>query len=106
MTKSRRSVMAVYKNAEIRRAGEVIRGDVEVDAFVPVTGSSAGKIQWSGVLRPPNNTGLARREIYTLVLPGNVAAKIQITDEANPVDGSVPFKGIGAPPVSDPNCTK
>jgi hypothetical protein len=98
---ARRSVMALFKNTEIRRAGEVIRGDVEVDVSVPITGPSAGQIEWSGVLRPPNNTGLARGETYMLVLPGYVPAKIQITDEANAVDGSVPFKGR-EPLISEP----
>lgn len=91
--------MAVYKNAEIRRSGHVIRVNVEVDGFVPVTGPSAGKVEWGGVLRPPNNIGLALDESYTLVLPEFSPTKIQITSEANPVDGSVTFKGIGEVPV-------
>lgn len=92
--------MAVFKNAEIRHGGNVIRANVEVDGFVPVTGPSAGKFQWSGVLRPPNNTGLIKGETYTLILPGYSPTKIEVTDEANPVDGSVPFTGIGDMPKS------
>lgn len=90
--------MAVLKNAEIRHGGNAIRANVEVDGFVPVTGPSAGKFLWSGTLRPPNNTGLIKGETYTLVLPGCPPARIEITEEANPVDGSVPFKGIGDMP--------
>ena len=87
--------MAQYKNAEIRRASYVIRANVEVDGFVPSTGPSAGNLEWSGVFRPPNNTGLALGETYTLVIPGFSPARIVITGEANPVDGSVTFKGVG-----------
>jgi hypothetical protein len=90
--------MAVFKNAEIRHGGNVIRVNVEVDGFVPITGPAAGKYQWSGVLRPPNNTGLIRGETYTLILPDCSPARIEVTDEASPVDGSVPFKGIGDMP--------
>jgi hypothetical protein len=92
--------MAVFKNTEIRQGGNVIRANVEVDGFVPVTGPAAGRFQWSGVLKPPNNTGLVNGETYTLILPGYPAAKIEVTDEANPIDGSVPFKGIGDVPKS------
>jgi hypothetical protein len=95
--------MAVHKNAEIRHGGDVIRANVEVDAFVPITGELAGKVQWSGVLRPPNNTGLVKGETYILILPGYSPAKIEVTDEANPVDGSVPFKGVGDMPKSKPS---
>jgi hypothetical protein len=92
--------MMQYKNAEIRQAGRTIRANVEVDASVPVTGPSAGKVEWDGVLWPPNNTGLELFETYTLVLPGFSPAKIVITEEANPVDGSVRFKGVGGMPAS------
>jgi hypothetical protein len=87
--------MTVSKNAEIRQGGNVIRVNVEVDGFVAITGPSAGKYQWSGVLRPPNNIGLIRGETYTLILPDYSPARIEVTDEANPVDGSVPFRVIG-----------
>jgi hypothetical protein len=90
----------IYENAEIRRAGKVIRANVEVDSYVPITGPSAAKVVWSGVLRPPNNTGLLLGETYTLVLPDFGPAKIEITEEANPVDGSVSFRGIGELPAS------
>jgi len=92
--------VAQFKNAEIRQASNVIRANVEVDSFVPITGQSTGKDEWSGVLRPPNNTGLALGEAYTLLLPGFSPAKILITSEANPVDGSVTFKGVGELPVA------
>jgi hypothetical protein len=95
--------VAVYKNAEIRKAGDVIRANVEVDSFVPISGPSAGTVEWSGILRPPNNTGLIMDETYTLVLPGFSPAKITITGEANPVDGSVTFKGIDELRVSAPS---
>jgi hypothetical protein len=95
--------VAVFKNAEIRQAGNVIRANVEVDSFVPVSGPSAERFEWGGVLRPPNNTGLTRGETYTLVLPGHLPAKIRITDEANSVDGSVTFRGVGESPVSVPS---
>lgn len=91
--------MVEHKNAQIRQAGRTIRANVEVDGYVPVAGPSAGQIQWHGVLRPPNNTGLEVDETYTLVLPGFSPAKIVITEEANPVDGSVAFKGVGSTPV-------
>lgn len=90
--------MAVFDNAEIHQGRKVIRVNVDVDGFVPITGQSAGEYHWSGVLRPPNNTGLIRGETYTLVLPGYSPARIKVTDEANPVDGSVPFRGIGDMP--------
>lgn len=92
--------MVEHKNAQIRQAGRTIRANVEVHGYVPVMGPSAGEIQWSGVLRPPNNTGLEVDETYTLILPGFSSAKIVITEEANPVDGSVAFKGVGGIPVS------
>ena len=95
--------MAEYNNAEIKRAGQVIRANVHVDSYVPVNGPSAGEVQWSGVLRPPNNTGLELGETYTLVLPGLSPAKILITDEANPVDGSVTFQGVGQLPAAVPS---
>jgi hypothetical protein len=91
-----------FKNAEIRQAGSVIRANVEVESFVPITRPSAGKAEWSGILRPPNNTGLALREAYMLLLPGFSPAKIEITGEANPEDGSVTFKGVGELPVAVP----
>jgi len=87
--------MAVFKNAEIRQGDRVIRVNVEVDSSVPITGPSAGTVEWGGVLRPPNNTGLMFDESYVLILPGFAPAEIMITDEANPVDGSVTFKGLG-----------
>jgi hypothetical protein len=93
--------MAVFKNAEIRQGGNVIR--VNVDGFVPITGPSAGRYQWSGVLTPPNNTGLIRGETYTLILPDYSPARIEVTDEANPEDGSVPFRGIGDMPKRQPS---
>jgi len=92
--------MAVFKNAEIRHGGNVIRANVEVDGFVPITGPSAGTLQWSGTLRPPNNTGLIKGGTYTLILPGYSPTRIEVTDEANPIDGSVPFRGIGDMPTS------
>ena len=92
--------MAGFTNAEIRHGGNAIRANVEVDEFVPITGPSAGSVQWNGLLRPPNNTGLIKGEIYTLILPGYSPARIEITEEANPVDGSVAFKGIGDMPKS------
>lgn len=91
--------MSTHQNAEIRHSGRVIRANVEVEAAVPVNGPSAGTAQWGGILRPPNNTGLERGELYTLVLPGCSPARIVITDEANPADGSVPFRGVGAVPL-------
>lgn len=94
--------MAIYKDAEIRHGGIVIRVNVEVDGYVPVTGTAAGKFEWHGVLRPPNNTGLTPGEIYTLVLPGYLPAKIEICEEANPIDGSVSYKGVGEPPKNSP----
>ena len=92
--------MATFKNAEIRQAGHIVRANVEgeVDSFVPLTGPSV--TEWSGVLRPPNNTGLAVGETYFLQIPGHSPAKIEITGEANPVDGSVTFKGLGQLPAS------
>ena len=93
--------MTTLKNAEIKQGGNVIRVNVEVQTAVAITGPSAGKSEWSGVLNPPNNTGLTLGEIYTLVLPGLQSAKIEITDEANSIDGSVPFKGIGVLPLSN-----
>lgn len=87
--------MVTFKNAELRHAGNVIRTNVEVDSYVPLTGPLAREAQWTGVLRPPNNTGLALGETYTLVLPDHSPVKIEITGEANPEDGSVTFKGIG-----------
>jgi len=95
--------VAQFKNAEIRQAGNVIRANVEVDSSVPITGPEAGRVEWRGVLRPPNITGLALRETYTLVLPGFSPAKILITGEANPVDGSVTFEGVGEFPVAVPS---
>jgi len=95
--------MAVFRNAEIRQAGNVIRANVEVDSFVPSTGPSAGTVEWNGVIRPPNNTGLALGETYVLVLPGFSPAKIVITSEANSEDGTVTFKGVGESPVSVPS---
>jgi hypothetical protein len=95
--------VAQFKNAEIRQAGNVIRANVDVDSSVPITGPLAGKAEWRGVLRPPNNTGLALGEAYTLLLPGFSPAKIVITSEANPVDGSVTFKGVGELPVAVPS---
>jgi hypothetical protein len=94
--------MAIYENAEIRHGGIAIRVNVEVDAEVPITGSAAGNVEWHGVLRPPNNTGLNSRETYTLVLPGFLPAKIEIYEEASPIDGSVSYKGVGEPPQSAP----
>ena len=87
--------MAFFKNAELRHGRNVIRTHVNVDAFVPTTGPSAGRLQWSGVLMPPNNTGLIKDQTYVLIIPGHSSVKIQVTDEANSVDGSVPFVGIG-----------
>ena len=98
--------MRAFNNAEIRQAGNVIRANVEVEVdfgSVPISAPSAGNVEWSGVLRPPNNTGLALGETYTLVLPGFSPAKIAITGEANPVDSSVTFKGVGELPVSMPS---
>lgn len=92
--------MEHFKNAEIRQAGNVIRANVEVDSFVPITAQSPGNVEWLGVLRPPNNTGLALGEAYMLVLPGFAPAKIVITGEADPEDGSVTFKGVGELPVA------
>jgi hypothetical protein len=90
-----------YNNAEIRQSGRVIRANVgvEVDSFVPVTGELAGVRVWSGVLRPPNNIGLVPGETYTLVIPGFLPTKIEITSEASAHDGSVPFRGVGSLPV-------
>lgn len=95
--------MAVHENAEIRKGGNAIRVNVVVDGFVPVTGPAAGKVEWSGVLLPPNNTGLALGESYTLVLPGYSSAKIEITSEAHANDGTVTFKGVGEMPVGRPS---
>lgn len=92
--------MAVYKNAEIRLGGHLIRVNVEVDSSVPITGPAAGTVEWGGVLRPPNNTGLVPGEIYLLVIPALSPAKIEITSEANAADGSVTFKGIGDFPAN------
>ena len=58
--------MQHFKNAEIRQASNVIRANVEVDSFVPITAQSPGNVEWRGVLRPPNNTGLALGEAYML----------------------------------------
>jgi hypothetical protein len=95
--------MAYYRNAEIRQGSRTIRVNVDVDGFMPVTGPLAGKFQWGGVLRPPNNTGLEPNETYLLLIPGFSAAKIVITEEPNPVDGSVAFTGIGDMPTSEPS---
>jgi len=73
---------------------------VEVDTYVPVTEPSSGKVGWSGLLQPPNNIGLALGETYTLILPGLSPAKIVITSEANPVDGSVTFEGLSEFPMA------
>jgi len=91
--------VAQFTNAEIRHGSRVVRANVELDSFIPITGLSAGEVEWSGVLRPPNNTGLAPGETYTLVLPNFSPARILITGEANPIDGSVSFQGVGQPPV-------
>jgi len=88
--------VALYKNAEIRKGGNTIRANVVVDTYVPLTTAS---VEWGGTLHPPNNTGLALGESYTLVLPGFTPAKILITSEASPHDGIVSFKGVGAMPV-------
>lgn len=87
--------MALFQNAQIRQGGNTIRVNVLVDAYVPMT---TGRLEWFGELRPPNNTGLALGESYTLVLPGYSPAKILITSDANAVDGSVTFKGVGNMP--------
>ena len=89
-----------YQNAEIRHSGNVIRLNVELYTYVPCTGPDAATHVWSGVLRPPNNTGLALGEAYTLHIPGYSPSKIVITSEASPHDGSVTFKGIGELPKS------
>ncbi len=91
--------MAVYENAEIRQGGNVIRVNVDLDASFPL---ATGSAEWRGTLQPPNNTGLALGESYTLVLPGFSPARILITSEANAVDGSVTFEGVGEMPVSRP----
>ena len=88
-----------YTNAEIRQAGQVIRCNVELYANIPATGPEAAQVQWQGVLRPPNNTGLEIDERYTLALPDCSPVTIKIMSEANHVDGSVKFKGVGAPPA-------
>ena len=96
--------MASYKHAEIRRGSRRVRADVtvdvDIDSYMPVTGPEAGVAQWSGVLRPPNNIGLTRGEVYSLLLPGHSPAKIRILDDANPIDASVPFQGIGRMPFA------
>lgn len=89
--------MAVYKNAEIRAAGHVIRTNVDVDCSFSIIDPVAGV--WTGLLLPPNNTGLLLGESYLLVIPGLSPAKIAITSEANAADGSVTFKGIGELPA-------
>ena len=87
--------MGVYQNAEIRKGGNTIRVNVSVDANIPL---ATGVVEWGGTLNPPNNIGLVLGETYTLLLPGFSPAKIEITSEANPVDGAVTFTGVGEPP--------
>ena len=87
--------MPLIPNAEIRQGNRAIRVNVAVDSSVPITGPNAGTVGWGGVLRPPNNTGLLVDESYMLILPGFLPATIVITEEANPIDGTVAFKGIG-----------
>lgn len=94
--------MAIYEGAEIRHGGIIIRVNVKVDGYAPMNGPEAGKFIWHGVLQPPNNTGLTPGEIYTLVLPGFLPAKIEICEEANPIDGSVRYQGVGEPPRHAP----
>ena len=94
--------MAVYNNAEIRQARKVIRANVEVQGFVPVTGPSAGSSSGAGFFGRQIIRDWCCGDTYTLILPDYPPAEIEITDEANPVDGSVAFKGIGEPPVKMP----
>jgi len=88
--------MTQYTNAEIRVGRHTIRVDVTVDSYTPI---STATPEWTGVLRPPNNTGLAPGQTYTLVLPGYSPAHIRVTSEANPIDGTVTFCGVSDMPT-------
>lgn len=93
--------MARYQNAEIRKSGQTIRVNVivDIDGYVPITGPSAASYVWNGVLHPPNNTGLTLADVYQLMLPDFAPARIRITSEANPIDGTVSFEGLGEIPL-------
>ena len=94
--------MTHFTNARIMREGHAIRINVEVDYDESVSITN-GEVQWSGWLQPPNNIGLEVGHAYTLVLPGFKPARILITEEANPVDGTVAFRGVGERPLAVPS---
>ena len=94
--------MALYRDAEIRKGGNRVRMNLMVDAYAYVR-MVTGRAEWEGTLHPPNNIGLTLSESYTLVLPGFSPAKILITSEANAIDGTVSFKGVGEIRFMEPN---
>ena len=98
MSQERLALVAIYKNAVIRHGSAVIRTgtNVAVDD-TDVSLAAPDILNWGGRLLPPNNTGLAVGQQYTLVLPEFPPAKIVITDDPDP-NGDVPFKGVGAAP--------
>lgn len=89
--------MARYSDAEILQSGQTIQTSVvvDIDSFIPISGQDASKNRWSGVLHPPNKTGLKPRETYQLVIPKVLSARIEISEEPNATDNSVAFTVIG-----------
>lgn len=55
--------MTVYRDAEIRKGGNPIRVNVEVDVSIRMDTES---VEWQGTLHPPNNIGLVLGETYTI----------------------------------------
>lgn len=91
--------MQMYENAEIRKGTHVARVNVGIQ-FDQVSLSKPETVEWSGMLLPPNNTGLMVGQEYSVRIPGHSPARIVITDEVHPVDFTVPFKGISEQPVT------